>query len=87
MNPPGAPMSGLSARSGDRPYELNDEMSPPVGFTSEARSVVQVIVVVVGCATIAALIAAPFVLLMPTTGMPTGGEPATVAFTMPLVLL
>ena len=38
MKPPGAPMSGLSASSAPSPYELNEEIIPPVGFgTHECR--------------------------------------------------
>jgi len=28
-------MSGFRARSGERPYELNDEINPPFGLTVE----------------------------------------------------
>src|SRR5512146_2669220 len=44
MEPPGAPISGLRVRSGARPYELKEEIKPPVGLTAETVSVVQVMV-------------------------------------------
>ena len=44
MLPPGAPMSGLSDRSGARPYELNDEIRFAVGFGRLTCCVVHVIV-------------------------------------------
>src|SRR5437660_925612 len=85
MNPPGAPMSGFNVRSGDKPYELKDEINPPVAFGNDTDWLVHVIVT--GPPAMRPLIAAPAVLLMLTTGMVIGGLPATVGLTMPATLL
>src|SRR5512146_1977672 len=85
MLPPGAPMSGLSARSGDRPYELNVEIRLPAGFVTLVTPDCHVRVVVP--AAISASSAAPSAAVMPTTGMVIAGEPATVAFRKPAPLL
>src|SRR5436853_145631 len=44
MNPPGAPMSGLSVRSGERPQELKEEIWLAVEFGVLTTCAVQVIV-------------------------------------------
>ena len=67
------------------PYELNDEIRPPVGFAILPSAALQVSVV--APAAICALTAAPSVLVMETTGMVTAGVPATVGFTAPATLL
>src|SRR5258706_15992531 len=85
MNPPGAPMSGFSARSGDSPYELKDEINPPVAFGTDPTWLVQVIVT--GPAAMRPLIVDPAAAVMLTTGMVIGGLPATARLTMPGVLL
>src|SRR6516165_847365 len=42
MKPPGAPRSGFSPRTAVGPYELNEDMSPPVGFGALTRVLVHV---------------------------------------------
>src|SRR2546428_2112155 len=82
MNPPGAQMSGFRLRSGDGPYELKLEMSPPVEFGICAMASVQVIVVVP--AAIRVLRSAPSASDVETTGIVIGVAPATVALKNPI---
>ncbi len=77
MRPPGAPMSGLRSSSASSPYELNDEMRPPVGFVNEPVSSVQLSVC--GPASIALLIDTPSVSETATTGIVTGFPSAPAA--------
>ncbi len=69
-------MSGFRSSSASSPYELNDEISPPVGFVNVPVSSVQVIVT--GPATSRLWISRPSVSEMATTGIVIAGDPATV---------
>src|SRR3989442_4730594 len=81
MKPPGAPMSGLRVRSGEGPYELKLEMSPPVEFGICATALVQVIVV--APAAIRESSSAPSASDVATTGIVMGVTPATVGLKNP----
>src|SRR5262245_43327271 len=88
MLPPGAPMSGLMARSGDMPYEENDDIRLPIEFTNESSWFVHVIVTAPPARR--PLISAPSVSEMATTGIATGGAGGvgtTVGETRPGALL
>src|SRR5262245_27098524 len=77
MNPPGAPMSGLIERPGDRPYELNEEINAPVGLTNVAVSFVQVMLTDPEARRPS--ISTPSESRINTTGIVTAGVPATLA--------
>ena len=87
--PPGAPMSGFSARSGESPYELKEEIRLPVGFVIDTCPSVQVIVT--GPAARRESINAPSAAVIATTGMVmttgTSGVGATVGLMKPAALL
>src|SRR6185295_17299515 len=85
IRPPGAPMSGLSVRSGVTPYELKLEIRPPVGFGSDTTPEVHVIAG--ASAAMRPSIIAPSAEPIETTGIVIDGVPATVGFTMPAALL
>ena len=85
IRPPGAPMSGLSPSSASTPYELNDEIRPPVGFGNVP--VVFVHVIVAGPAAILPSINTPSVSETATTGIVIGIGPATVGLNRPGTLL
>ena len=78
-------MSGLKLRSGDGPYELNDEISPPVGLGMLTEALLQAMVV--APAAMRLFRVSPSAAEIETTGMVTAGEPATVGDTMPEMLL
>jgi hypothetical protein len=85
MIPPGAPMSGLSARSGDRPYELNEEIELPVGLTKLPCSSVQVMFT--GPVARRPSINTPSVSEIITTGIVIAGVPSTLPEKRPVTLL
>src|SRR4030067_3749479 len=85
MRPPGAPMSGLTTRSGLSPYELNDEIRPPVGLTKVPVRFVHVMVT--GPAASRSLMSTPSVSEIATTGIVVAGGPATVGLKRPPTLL
>ena len=68
-------MSGLRSSSGDKPYELKDEIRRPVGLGICARSFVQVMLT--GPPANRVSMSSPSSLLIVTTGMVRGGAPAT----------
>src|SRR2546428_10625706 len=80
-------MSGLRVRSGAIPYELNDEMWPPVGLGTETYPSVHVIET--GPVVSRSLITIPSACEMATTGMCTafGPVPVTLGLMRPVVLL
>src|SRR3990172_10355705 len=83
MFPPGAPISGFNAKSGERPYELNDEINPPVGLTKLHCWSVQVIITGATCARMKL----PSASEMPTTGVILSiGEPSVPLKTPGLLL-
>src|SRR5919198_1465415 len=85
MLPPGAEMSGLSTRSGETPYDENDEISPPVGLGNESSWSVHVMVT--GSDARRPLINTPSASDMATTGIVIACGPTTVAVKRPATLL
>ena len=67
MRPPGAPRSGLRSSVAVVPYELKDEMRPPVGFTTVTVPAVHVSVT--GPEASRESISAPSVSEIATTGI------------------
>ena len=78
-------MSGFSWRSAVIPYELNDEISPPVGLRNVPLSLVHVMST--GPAARRLLISTPSVSEIATVGIVIGGVPATVGLKRPAALL
>ena len=78
-------MSGLVLRSGDTPHELKLEMKPPVTLGIDTDPPVQVIET--GPAWMRESRSTPSASVIPTTGIVTGGEPATLGFSCPPALL
>src|SRR6185436_6476812 len=79
--------SGLSERSGGRPYELKEEMSPAVAAGAGNEPTEFVHVILTGPPASRLSINTPSVTDTATTGIVIAGVPATVGLTRPGALL